>query len=134
MEKTALSFTVTLETPFEKGIERIKATLKEEGFGVLTEIDVQKTLKDKLDVEFRKYIILGTCNPKIAYESLSQELGVGLLLPCNVIVYENDVGKTVVSAADPNTLMTLTEQKETLCKLADTASKKLQHALEKLSP
>ena len=86
---------------YEEAVERVRVTLKEEGFGVLTEIDVKKTLKTKLDADFRNYIILGACNPPIAHQALQTELELGLLLPCNVTVYEADDGKTVVSAIDP---------------------------------
>jgi uncharacterized protein (DUF302 family) len=87
--------------PYEQTIERAKEALKAEGFGVLTEIDVQATLKKKLDADFRKYIILGACNPPLAHRALQAELEIGLLLPCNVIVYEEGQG-SVVSAMDPD--------------------------------
>ncbi len=132
MQQTTLSYTVTLNIPFEQAIERIKDSLKEEGFGVLTEIDVKETLKKKLDADFRKYVILGACNPKLAHESLSNDLNIGLLLPCNVIVYENEDGKIVVSAVDPNALMNLSENKELLCEVASLASEKIHRCIEKL--
>lgn len=132
MEQTTLSYTTILETSFEQAIEAIKAALKEVGFGVLTEIDVAETLKEKLSVTFRKYVILGACHPQIAYESLTNQVNVGLLLPCNIIVYEDDAGKIVVSAINPNTLMTLAEQSEDLCTLAQQASEKIHLAIEKL--
>ena len=83
---------------FDEARERIEAELKKEGFGILTEIDVKGTLKKKLDVDFRRYTILGACNPSFAHKALQTIREVGLLLPCNVIVYEDDDGKTVVSA------------------------------------
>lgn len=91
----------TLTIPYEQAIEQVTAALKKEGFGVLTEIDVKATMKKKLDVDFRRYVILGACNPNLAYQALQHELDVGLLLPCNVIVYETDEGQTVVSIVDP---------------------------------
>lgn len=97
-------FRVQLDLPYEEAIERTTAALKEEGFGVLTEIDVKATLKKKLDADFRRYVILGACNPPLAYQALSSELEIGLLLPCNVIVYEQD-GGSVVSIVDPVTMM-----------------------------
>ena len=91
----------TLDLGFDEALARVPAALAAEGFGVLTEIDVQATLRKKLDVDFRRYRILGACNPPFAHRALSQSLDVGMLLPCNVIVYETDDGKTVVSAVDP---------------------------------
>ncbi len=86
---------------YEEAVEKTRQALAEEGFGILTEIDVKETLKKKLDKDFRKYIILGACNPPFAFEALSNELEIGLLLPCNVIVYENDEGGTTITAIDP---------------------------------
>ena len=90
-----------LDLPHEAAIERVTAELKSEGFGVLTTIDVKATMKAKLDVDFKRYVILGACNPPLAHRALSTEEEVGLLLPCNVIVYEADEGGTVVSIVDP---------------------------------
>lgn len=90
-----------LDLSFEEAIEAATTALKTQGFGVLTEIDVQGTLKKKLDVDFRRYQILGACNPALAHQALQNEMEIGLLLPCNVIVYETDGGKTTVSIVDP---------------------------------
>lgn len=91
-----------VDLPYETAIETVTAALKEQGFGVLTEIDVQATLKKKLDADFRRYIILGACNPPLAHRALSTELEIGLLLPCNVIVYEDESGAgSTVSIIDP---------------------------------
>ena len=98
---TDYGFRTELNTPYEQAIEKVTAALKAEGFGVLTNIDMKATLKQKLDVDFRKYIILGACNPVLANEALAEELEVGLLLPCNVIVYENEQGGSTVSIVDP---------------------------------
>jgi uncharacterized protein (DUF302 family) len=96
------AFTVHLDLPYEDALERVTGALKEEGFGVLVSIDVQQTLKEKIDVDFRKYAILGACNPTLANRALSSEPQVGLLLPCNVIVYEDEAGSgTTVSVVDP---------------------------------
>jgi uncharacterized protein (DUF302 family) len=94
-------FTRIIDVPYEEALEKVTGALMEEGFGVLTEIDVKKTLKLKLDVDFRKYKILGACNPPFAYKALSAEDKIGLMLPCNVIVQEVEEGKTEVSAIDP---------------------------------
>ncbi|MBL8923172.1 MAG: DUF302 domain-containing protein [Myxococcaceae bacterium] len=90
----------TLSQPFDAVLARVPEALKVEGFGVLTSIDVKDTLKKKIDVDFRRYTILGACNPKYAHQALSMSLDVGTLLPCNVVVYEDAAG-TVVRAVDP---------------------------------
>ncbi|NOY89298.1 MAG: DUF302 domain-containing protein [FCB group bacterium] len=100
-----MSIEVTL--PFEQALTKTVELLKEQGFGVLTEIDVKETLKKKLDVDFKKYQILGACNPPYAYQALNAEEDIGLLLPCNVIVYELDENTTRVSAIDPQKAMAM---------------------------
>lgn len=99
--KEAYGFEAKLSVPYEEAIEKVTAALKDEGFGVLTEIDVKATLKKKLDADFRKYVILGACNPNLAHQALSRELEIGLMLPCNVVVYEDEDGGSVVSIIDP---------------------------------
>jgi uncharacterized protein (DUF302 family) len=86
----------------------VVAALKNEGFGVLTEVDVKATVKEKLDVDFRKYVIMGACNPPLAHQALSTDLDIGLLLPCNVIVYEDD-GESVVAILDPISMLDVVE-------------------------
>jgi uncharacterized protein (DUF302 family) len=86
---------------FDQALARVTEALKSEGFGILTQIDVQATLKEKVGADFRRYRILGACNPKLAYRALTTELEVGVMMPCNVIVYEGDDGMAVVTAIDP---------------------------------
>lgn len=99
----------TLATSFEETIARVTEELKKEGFGILTEIDVQKTLKAKLDVDFRPYVILGACNPPFSYQALLAEDKIGVLLPCNVIVQEVGPGQVEVAAMDPAAAMEVVE-------------------------
>lgn len=116
--------------PYEDAVGRIRETLKEQGFGILTEIDVKQTLKAKLDKDFTKYIILGACNPPLAYRALSEELNIGLLLPCNVDVYEHpENGRTVVSAVNPEVLVQVTGRQE-LAPIAEEVRAKLTAAIE----
>ena len=99
-----LAFTVKLSLSYEAALEKVIEGLKDEGFGVLTQIDVKDTLKNRLDVDFRKYAILGACNPTLAHRALSADLETGLLLPCNVIVYEEEDGSTV-AIIDPVSML-----------------------------
>ncbi|WP_440999930.1 DUF302 domain-containing protein [Fodinibius sp. SL11] len=105
-------FSKTLDTTFEDAIEKTTEALKEEGFGVLTEIDIKATLKKKLDVDFKKYQILGACNPPLAHKALNSEDHIGLMLPCNVIVQEHKNGKVEVAAVDPVASMQAVDNEE----------------------
>lgn len=125
-------FRTTLDVPYETAIEKATAALKEEGFGVLTEIDVKATLKKKLDANFRRYIILGACNPNLAYQALQSEIEIGLLLPCNVIVYETDEGNSVISIVDPLMMLGVVDS-ETLNPIANEAKARLQRVLAALN-
>jgi uncharacterized protein (DUF302 family) len=125
------AFSTVLDTPYEDAIIRVKDALKQEGFGVLTEIDVKATLKQKLGIEFRKYVILGACNPPYAHRSLEADLDVGLLLPCNVIVYETDDGKAYVAAINPVSALEIIKSQE-LRIIAEEVSEKLKRAIERL--
>ena len=105
----AYGISKTLSCSYDEAVEKTREALAAESFGVLTEIDVQATLKKKLDKDFRKYIILGACNPPYAFKALTAETDIGLLLPCNVIVYENEGGGSTVSAIDPIVAMGMVE-------------------------
>lgn len=121
-------FSKTVELTYEKAIEKVTEELKKEGFGVLTTIDVKETLKKKLNVDFSKYIILGACNPPFSYQALQAEEQVGLLLPCNVIVYEKE-GKTVVAAFDPMSMMKVLDNKA-MESVAAQVKKKLERVIQ----
>lgn len=124
-------FSKTLDLSFDEAIEKTTAVLKEEGFGVLTEIDIKETLKKKLDVNFRNYRILGACNPPNAYKALQAEGHIGLMLPCNVIVQEHEDGKVEVSAVDPVASMQAIENNE-LGEVADTVRGMLKKVIDRL--
>jgi uncharacterized protein (DUF302 family) len=112
---------------YDKAVERVTEELRKEGFGVLTTIDVQETLKKKLDVDFTRYLILGACNPPLAHRALQIEEQIGLLLPCNVIVYERK-GETVVGAFDPM-IMTVALGKADMRPIAEEVKRKLERVL-----
>ena len=132
MEKAAThAFSTVLDTTFENGVSWVTEALKDEGFGVLTEIDVKETLKKKLDKDFRKYVILGACNPPYAYRSLNVDLSVGLLLPCNVIVYETDDQKAHISAINPVIALEVI-QNDDLGELAEEVSEKLKRVIDRV--
>ena len=128
---TTFGMTKVLRASYDEALARVPEALKAEGFGVLTEIDVQSTLKQKLGVDFRRYKILGACNPPLAHEALQAELEIGLMLPCNVVVYEGDDGKAVVLAIDPTTTLA-TAGNPKLEELAKAVKEKLTRAMEKL--
>lgn len=121
----------TVDLPFEKAIEKVTEELKKEEFGVLTTIDVKETMKKKLDVDFPKYVILGACNPPFAYRALQTEEQIGLLLPCNVIVYEKE-GKTVVSVFDPLVMTTVMEN-EKIRPIAEEVRQRLERVVRRMS-
>jgi uncharacterized protein (DUF302 family) len=121
-------FSKTTDYSFEQAIEKVTEELKKEGFGILTTIDVKDTLKKKIDVDFKRYTILGACNPKLAHGALLAEEELGLLLPCNVIVYEKEE-KTVISVFDPMVMTHLIDNPE-LNPIAEEVKKKLVKVLE----
>ncbi|MFO7586016.1 MAG: DUF302 domain-containing protein [Anaerolineales bacterium] len=127
---TELGFQTRLDLPYEAAIERVTEALKDEGFGVLTSIDVKETMKKKLDVDFHKYAILGACNPSLAHKALSARPDVGLLLPCNVIVYEED-GQSVVSVIDPLAMFSFIHD-PALQPVVDEARQRLSRVAESL--
>jgi uncharacterized protein (DUF302 family) len=131
MEETRYGLRVDLPIPYDAAIERATAALQQEGFGVLTTIDVQQTLKKKLNRDFRRYVILGACNPTLADRALHAELEIGLLLPCNVIVYEREAGTSAVAAMAPLPAMGLIANPEVVG-VAREADARLRAALERL--
>jgi uncharacterized protein (DUF302 family) len=129
-QTTPYGIAVTLDVPCDVAVERTREALAKEGFGVLTEIDVKATLKKKLDVDVSPYLILGACNPSLTHRALAAERDIGLLLPCNVVVYEaDDPGRSVVAALDPLEALALTGN-EVLRPIAQEARIRLERALE----
>jgi uncharacterized protein (DUF302 family) len=131
MEQPGYGFTLRTPLDYDAAIGAVTEALKTEGFGVLTTIDVQATLKQKLGADMPPYVILGACNPPLAYRALTAEPEIGLLLPCNVIVYVDATGHTTVSAIDPESQFTLVGRAD-LAPLAQEASARLRRALEKV--
>ena len=126
-------FSKTIHLPYEEAVEKTRGALKDEGFGVLCEIDLKQKLKEKLGVDFRKYVILGACNPPLAYETLQQEINIGLLLPCNVIVYEADeTGESVVAAIDAGAMLSVVDGNERLNSVAAQVNEKLKRVVAQL--
>jgi uncharacterized protein (DUF302 family) len=128
--QTAFSFSRVVTLGYEEAVAKVKEALKSEGFGVLTEIDVRKTLKEKLNRDFPRYIILGACNPPLAHQVLQAEPEVGVFLPCNVLVYEEG-GKTVISAMDPEAIMVIV-QNEKVGQVAKQVRQKMEKVLDSL--
>jgi uncharacterized protein (DUF302 family) len=119
-----------VELGFEEAVSRVTETLKEEGFGVLTEIDLKAKFKEKLDKDFGEYKILGACNPGFAFEALGTDMDLGLLLPCNVVVYEQN-GKTVVAAIDPVKMMSVAGNAD-LNRIAGEVETSLRRAIDNI--
>ena len=132
MKDTRYGLRVDIPLSYERAVEQATAALKREGFGVLTTIDVRQTLKQKLDRDFRKYVILGACNPPLADRALHAELEIGLLLPCNVIVYEESPGRSVVSAMAPMAALGIVGDNAELQAVAEDADARLRRALTTL--
>ncbi len=130
MEFTAYAITRTVELPFEEAVERVTAALAKEGFGILTTIDVQATLKQKIDLDIAPYVILGACNPQLASQGLALEPDLGVLLPCNVVVRRDDE-HTVVAAMEPTAAMGLASN-PALEPLAAEARARIERAMASL--
>lgn len=130
-ETKGYGFGTTLDMPFDEAVERTREALKAEGFGVLSTIDVRQTMKEKLDVDFEPYVILGACNPQLAYRGLQAEHELGLLLPCNVIVHEHE-GGSAVSIVDPAQMLGVVGENAELHAVAKEADERLRRVVSAL--
>lgn len=130
MKKTGYAFRTELELPYKETVAKVKEELRVEGFGVLTEVDVEKVMNEKLGVKFRPYTIIGACNPPISHRAFNVNLEAGLVLPCNVIIYEQE-GKSTVAIADPVTMISALGDPR-LDEVADEARNRLFRVMEKL--
>ncbi len=132
-EKISYGFSKTVEISFDEAVEKTRNALQSEGFGVLSEIDIDEKLKEKLGVDFRRYKILGACNPPLAYKTLQEDINIGLLLPCNVIVYEaDDKNKSVVAAVDAKAMLSAVGEKPALDEVANEVNERLRRVLESI--
>ena len=132
MKESRYGMGVDVALPYEQAVQRATEELKKEGFGILTTIDVKQTLKEKLDQDFRKYTILGACNPPLAHRAFEAELEIGLLLPCNVVVYETEGGRSAVSAMAPIAAMGMVGGNPALKDVAREADERLRRVLKTL--
>ncbi|MGB2571666.1 DUF302 domain-containing protein [Micromonospora citrea] len=126
------AMTVRLPAEFAPTVERVRAALKDQGFGVLTEIDMRATLREKLGVDLEEYVVLGACNPPLAHRALEADRGIGLLLPCNVVVRADGPDTTLVQAMDPQVMVRLSDSAD-LREVADEATRRLRAALDTLT-
>ena len=124
------TMTITLDTDLAETEERVRAALAEEGFGILTEIDVQATLKQKLDLDMRPYTILGACNPPLAHQAIEADQDIGALLPCNVIVRAHPDGGSELVAADPEAMLAVSPHADDLRQIASEAKQGIQRAFD----
>jgi uncharacterized protein (DUF302 family) len=129
--KTPYAFGRTVDVPYAEAERRVRAELQKEGFGVLTEIDVRQKFQEKLGKEFRNYVILGACNPAMAYEAFGKELNIGTLLPCNVTVYDGDDGRTVIMVMDPVAALSMVGNPE-MAEMAKIVKEKMERVLAAL--
>jgi uncharacterized protein (DUF302 family) len=133
LQHSKYGFSKTLNVPYGEAVEKARTALKAEGFGLLSEIDIKEKLKEKLGVDFRNYVILGACNPPLAYKTLQQDINIGLLLPCNVIVYEADeAGTSVVASIDAKTMLSVVGPNATLDAVATEVNEKLKRVIAQL--
>ncbi len=131
-ESNPYSIRKVVALPYDEAVEKTKEALKQEGFGVLSEIDMKEKLKEKLQIDYKPYVILGACNPPLAYKALQAEPEIGLLLPCNVIVYESGSGETVVAAVDPNSMLAIVGNHPVVAEVARDARQRLERALQRI--
>ncbi|HEU4769085.1 MAG TPA: DUF302 domain-containing protein [Pyrinomonadaceae bacterium] len=133
LDHSKFGFSKTIDLPYKEAVEKVRGALKDEGFGVLCEIDLKEKLKEKLGVDFRNYVILGACNPPLAYKTLQEEINIGLLLPCNVIVYEADeTRKSVVAAIDARQMLSVVGSNATLESVATEVNEKLRRVMAQM--
>jgi uncharacterized protein (DUF302 family) len=132
MSRNEYGIRTTVELPFDQAVQAAKDALQEQGFGVLSEIDMQAKLKEKVGADIGRYLILGACNPPLAHKAVQAEPEIGLLLPCNVIVYENASGQTVVSAVDPEGMMMVVGDNPNVAEVGRDAKQRLTAAIDKL--
>ena len=133
VEQQKYGFSRTVEMGFNEATEKTREALKEEGFGVLSEIRLDEKLKEKLGVDFRRYVILGACNPPIAYKTLQEDINIGLLLPCNVIVYEaDDKNQSIVAAVDAKAMLAAVGENAALDEVATEVNERLRRVIEQV--
>jgi len=126
-------YTREVELEFDEAVERVREVLKSEGFGVLSEIRMDDKFKEKLGVDFRKYSILGACNPPLAYRTVQEDINIGLLLPCNIVVYESDEAKrSVVAAIDAQAMMSVVGERAEIARAAGEVNERLKRAIGRL--
>ncbi len=132
MNRQNYGIRTTIDAGYEEAVPKVVEALKKEGFGILSEINVKETIRKKLDKDFPKYVILGACNPQLAYQALNAETEIGLLLPCNVIVYEKE-GKTFVAAQDPEAALSIVGNDQ-ITPVAKEAKERLSRVIRSLRP
>jgi uncharacterized protein (DUF302 family) len=132
-EQLTYGFSRTIDASFDDAAERAREALKEEGFGVLSEIRLDEKLKEKLGVDFRRYVILGACNPPLAYKTLQQDVNIGLLLPCNVVVYESEEkDRSVIAAIDAKAMLAVIGANHAVDEVASEVNERLRRVVENL--